>query len=296
MSKQREFDFQGIEGKRLRMKMALQHLALGKQKKMRSLINWLDNQPELTEQDDETELMVAIRNDLKQVSWYAATSPQNCLETTDEYLSDLGASQTERELLTQAGKQIQPEALGTWIQLNADGDLDGGWYFPVETTTYHVLNQVASSIDKEIFLEWAETHNVIECEQLRRSVTESQAMTEIFFLLPEVSFREQLAIAKSAFEMLQISWFGSELEQTFRELSVDEIGLVAKFTKEGISQLGIVIVEPITELVLTLCYLSEEFNDQKLALFEGTLATNGVEFLTVSQNNWGLGIELYYLL
>ncbi|MEL6440503.1 MAG: hypothetical protein AAFQ80_14750 [Cyanobacteria bacterium J06621_8] len=49
----------------------------------------------------------------------------------------------------------------------------------------------------------------------------------------------------------------------------------------------IVILEPATELVLTLCYLSEEFNDQKLALFEGTLATDGVEYLTVRSEHLG---------
>lgn len=295
MSKKDQFDFQSISGKRLRMKMALQHLSLGKNKNARLLIDWIDKQPEIEDEDDSAELMVVLSSDLKSVTWYAAAAPSDCMEITGNFLSNLGASQAEMELLAQAGKQIQPEALGTWFQLNSDG-LDGGWYFPVETTAYHVLNILAPSADKEILLEWIETYKIIECEQIRRSIAEPQPITELFFLLPEVSLKEQIAIARSAFEMLQLGWFGTELELTFQDLGVEEIGLVAKFTQEGISQIGIVIIEPTTELVLTLCYLSEDFSDQKLALFEGSLAAEGVEFLTVSQNSWGLGVELYYLL
>ncbi len=295
MSKQEQFDFQGFPGKRLRMKMALQHLSLGKQKNAKLLINWLDKQPEITDEDDSAELMVALSSDLKSLTWYAAAAPSDCMEITGDFLSNLGASQAEMELLTQAGKQIQPEALGTWFQLNSDG-LDGGWYFPEETTTYHVLNSVAPSADKEIFLEWAETHKVIECEQIRRSVAEPQPMTELFFLLPEVSLKEQIAIARSAFEIFEIGWFGQELETTLQDLGVSEIGMVAKLTQQGISQLGIVIIEPSTELVLTLCYLSKDFKERKLAMFEGSLGVERVDFLSITQNSYGLEVELYYLI
>lgn len=294
MSQEDRFGFQELADKRLRMKLALQHLSLNQQKNAKLLTEWLDRQPEIAD-DDLSELMVALSSSLQSLTWYAATAPNLCLETTGDFLLDLGASQSEMELLTQAGKQIQPKSLGTWLQLTADG-LNGGWYFPEPTTTYRILNIVADSPERELLLQWAETNKVIDCQQIRRAVIKSQPMTELFFSLPEVSLSEQMAIARAAFKIFELSWFGSELETTLEDLGVSEIGIVSQFIPEGISQLGIVIIEPSTTMVLTLCYLSEDFGDRQLAMFEGSLGVEKVDFLTLTQNSWGLATEIYYLL
>ncbi|MDJ1183606.1 hypothetical protein [Roseofilum casamattae] len=286
-----------ILAKRYRIKLLLNLFNRNYSQKVQvqRIVEWLQHQPlpQEPDWDDPTEFLLSINCNFDRITIYAGGDRDRFRELLFNFMLDSGLSDQKIEQLIATDRQLDAEIIGTWMQTNVQG-LDGGWYYPVDLPLDSVLPCLPPSADKITLINWTRESNIIDCQFLRGSVGEHQSMMELFIALPEVEIREQFQLVQYLFESLDLPFFSTAIIDTFSELGADAIGLAIALTMDGAIRAGIFILEPPTELVLTLASLCKKFSDGKLALLEGCLDLNSSDILILSRYAWGLDVELFY--
>ena len=105
--------------------------------------------------------------------------------TKKDFFYIVGAPEEEIEKLNQVGEKINPDRIGSWINVSEMGGIDGGWCFtfPVDIKVALPAIEQGNSVDN--LLNWCEKHNVTECYYLARDMgAEPPRQTEVKIHIP----------------------------------------------------------------------------------------------------------------
>ncbi|MGK0364080.1 MAG: hypothetical protein ACI85O_001134 [Saprospiraceae bacterium] len=230
------------------------------------LKNWQDRQPEITSWEITTD------EDLGQVRWQTIHSISELDEKIFDFLISVSADSSEKEVYRLAEQKLQAISGGTFLSF-ADGYMDAGWAFNLQTLLPSVLNVIRPTGEAAVLHKWAALYPSTRVTQVRRSIGAPFQSWELDMQLPNVELTKQMQMCFELFEAMNLEHIGEALTGFFEKRGVTTIGLVIAFTKNAPLRLGFKITEPHRNLMFDLMDLSDSHSDEKLAQLEGILET-----------------------
>jgi hypothetical protein len=113
--------------RRLNLQISVSRLPVVEEWMDTRLGRWLDSvplPPELT--GPPVQFLVAVATDLSRLRWSAAADPSGVIPKLAGYLSQCKVSEEEIELINEVGGRLEPEMVGSWIEIS-NGDVHTGW-------------------------------------------------------------------------------------------------------------------------------------------------------------------------
>lgn len=275
------------EARRLRMRLALEGLALGD---IDLMLEWLDAQPVSDGTDEGPRFLVTAAGGLDRVTWHCGGAPEALLRPVTAFLGELAAPPLELDRLLRAETACAPERLGSWVSRYADG-YDAGWLLQGELALADVFALVAQP--PRALAAWAEQRGVRAASLVRRSASGPSFETELLVPLEAESHAGRLALAAAAFEGLDLPWLRDDQLALLGEGSPEALALVVAMVPEGVTRLGLVIEAPSAVVRLTLVHAYGGEGYERLAAVEGTLGADCAQLALAYQDD-RLGVELYY--
>jgi hypothetical protein len=116
------------------------------------------------------EFQVAAAADLQKITW-RASGPQNLfIQKMVDFFWNVGAPESEIDRLNEIGGAINPQKIGSWIDMSGKGGMDGGWYFPVDTPVKIALEAADQGEPTKKVAEWAEHNNITLAYSVGRGI------------------------------------------------------------------------------------------------------------------------------
>jgi hypothetical protein len=237
---------------------------------------------------------VATSADMQKIQW-RVSGPQNVfIQKMVDFFWNVGAPESEIDRLNDVGALINPVRIGSWIDMSAQGGMDGGWYFPVDISLKSALEAADTGEAYSTFCEWAERVGVQSIWQCGRDMGAAPPrQTEFKFKLPGANFEEQLSISLNAYSSFGIPPISEEYLKVLKDSHPTEtLCFSVIISSEGFVRVGLLVPKPSTETVLSLCALSGVNNDE-LASFEAALGAEGPSYAEYQFLMKGFGYSVY---
>jgi len=92
---------------------------------------WAESIPTKEEQPGiNMDYHIATSANLQKLTW-RTSGPQNAfIQKMVDFFYNVGAPDSEIDRLNDIGSLINPLKIGSWIDMSANGGMDGGWFFP----------------------------------------------------------------------------------------------------------------------------------------------------------------------
>jgi hypothetical protein len=113
--------------RRLNLQISVSKLPVVEEWMDTKLGRWLDSiplPPELA--GPPVQFLATVATDLSRVRWSAAADPSGVIPKLAAYLSQSKVSEEEIELINEIGGRLEPEMVGSWVEVR-DGDVFTGW-------------------------------------------------------------------------------------------------------------------------------------------------------------------------
>jgi len=240
------------------------------------------------------EFQVATSADMQKLTWRTC-GPQNIfIQKMVDFFWNVGAPETEIDRLNDIGALINPIKIGSWIDMSGKGGMDGGWYFPVDMPLKLAVEAADDGEAIRKFREWAESKGVVTVFTVGRDMGAAPPrQTELRFKLPGVDFEDQLRNGIDAFGAFGFPALPSDaLEVLKRARTTQPLCMSVITSSEGFVRLGMLVPKPTTEIVLQMCAIAGGNNDE-MAAFEGSLGTDGPQYVEYQYLNKGFGYGVY---
>jgi len=148
--------------------------------------------------------------------------------------------------LNLVGEKINPDRIGSWINVSELGGIDGGWCFtfPVEIKVALPAVEEGSSVDS--LLSWCEKHNVVECYYLARDMgAEPPRQTEVKIHIPQGNNLLETVI--DAYDMCGFPHPPEETQQVLREAK--NLNLSINITEDDFVRIAVSVVQPSLDII-----------------------------------------------
>jgi hypothetical protein len=149
--------------------------------------------------------------------------------------------------LNDIGATVNPDVIGSYIDISENGGIDGGWFFPVQHSTKLALESSDEGFAVTQLYRWAQKHSLDTCHYLSRDMGASPPrQTEIKFRLSG-DVENQLNQYFSACEMFNIPRFPPETLSAITDHPPSDSFLLSVVTStEGFVKLGLIVLLPST--------------------------------------------------
>lgn len=280
--------------KRLRLYLASQTLPVGRQAAP-ALQEWLEAMPTVGDfaNDQDAQIQAALTADLQRLTCRTFGETAGFFPKMQQFLADCATSDLACSLLIQAGEQLQPEALGMWIELMPD-NLDMGCFFPVPLSLQRMLTHVQPSRARENLQTWAEQIHCDDCSEFGLSLGSGNEFLTFQIPLPGSNGVEQLNNGLSAFAHLKQPALPQDVIELLRTNAKPGLLLSVWLGDGGVVKVGLRLPQPEVELMLQLCSTTGNNSDLELAKFEGSLGVRQPAYIEGQQLATGFGVELHY--
>lgn len=257
---------------------------------------WFDSIPPREEitSPGHIEYEVATSADMQKLTWRTA-GPQNIfIQRMVDFFWNVGAPESEIDRLNDVGAAINPQVIGSWIDMSSKRGMDGGWYFPADIPLKFALEATDPGEPSAKLASWAEKNKVVQCYSVGRDMGAAPPrQTEIRIKLPGDSFDAQLALALDAFQ-----------EFGFPALPEEALSIVGQYTKpglrlsvvtssEGFVRLGVLLPDPDRTALDRLSPLSGASSSDPLIRFSNSLGLAGPHFVEFQFLMKGFGYGVY---
>jgi len=242
------------------------------------------------------EFTVATSADMQKLTWRTA-GPQNIfIQKMVDFFWNVGAPESEIDRLNDVGALVNPLRIGSWIDMSGKGGMDGGWYFPVDIPLKLAIESSDPGDAIKKFGEWAESNGIVSCFAVGRDMGAAPPrQTEVKLKLPGVTAEAQINLgidAFSAFDFPPIPDDAMKILKSSINDTPDGCTLSVITSSEGFVRLGLLVPKPKTETVLALLELAGG-NKNELAMFEGSLHSNGPSYVEYQYLQKGFGYGVY---
>lgn len=118
--------------------------------------------------------------DFNKLYWNSAGPQYLMIQQLVDFFYIVGAPEEEIEKLNVVGESINPDRIGSWINVSEKGGIDGGWCFTFPINLEVAINSVEQGLICEQIKKWGRTNGVQECFYLARDMgAEPPRQTEI---------------------------------------------------------------------------------------------------------------------
>ena len=159
----------------------------------------------------------------------------------------VGAPEEEIEKLNIVGEKINPDKIGSWINVSELGGIDGGWCFTYTIDIKLALTSVEEGQSVDTLLSWCEKHNVVDCYYLARDMgAEPPRQTEVKIQVPNKN-ENQLEIVLDAYDMCGFPHPPEEAIKVLKQ--AERLDLAINITEEEFVRISVIIPNPKEEFI-----------------------------------------------
>jgi len=240
------------------------------------------------------EFTVATSADMQKLTW-RTSGPQNIfIQKMVDFFWNVGAPESEIDRLNDVGALINPVRIGSWIDMSSKGGMDGGWFFPVEIPIKLAAEAADSGDAIRKFTDWAQKNEVSAIFAMGRDMGAAPPrQTELRLKLPGATGEAQLNLGIQAFSAFDFPPIPEEIIKIIKSaVTSDGCSLSVITSSEGFVRLGLLVPKPSTDTVMSLLPLAGG-NKSTLALFEGSLHSNGPSYVEYQYLQKGFGYGVY---
>jgi hypothetical protein len=269
---------------RARIRAALPELA-----GVDALLHWLDGLPQGT---PDLQLHLAASANVERVTLSAVGPTATLLGRTARFLAEAGVSEHELRRFATACEALQPEVLGSWVEVGPAG-IDGGWVLPGPWPLASVRDLLPEGESTDQLWAWASAHEVEQCLVLKRAAGEQALYVELVLPLPPGSVRSQFVCAADAADRLGAEGWPQPLRDAVEHHARGALALSVWLVPDGLAKLGLWLPGPAPELQAALLGLlgePEAAADQLTA----ALGSAGPTQLELQELPEGLDLELHF--
>lgn len=240
------------------------------------------------------EYEVATSADMQKLTWRTA-GPQNIfIQRMVDFFWNVGAPESEIDRLNDVGAAINPQVIGSWIDMSYKRGMDGGWYFPSEIPIRFALDATDPGEPSAKLALWAERNKVLNCYSVGRDMGAAPPrQTEIRMKLPGENFDTQLNLALSAFHEFGFPVLPEEALSIVRQHPKAGLRLSVVTSSEGFVRLGVLLPDPDRTALDRLCPLSGASSSDPLIRFSNSLGLAGPHFVEFQFLMKGFGYGVY---
>lgn len=203
---------------------------------------------------------IATSANLQKLTW-RTFGPQNAfIQKMVDFFYNVGAPDTEIDRLNDIGSLINPLKIGSWIDMSANGGMDGGWFFPVDISIKMALEASDEGEPVRKVAEWASQNGIEYAFSVGRDMGASPPrQTEIRLKLPGSDPNSQLDCGLSAFSFFNFPPLPENTMPIIRD-SISNVKsplcLSIVTSSEGFVRLGLLIPSPSADNVKSLCNIA----------------------------------------
>lgn len=242
------------------------------------------------------EFFVSVLSDLSQMTWQTAGETPDFYAMFLSYLEDYPIDADNLEEFKERMTDLEPDRLGVWINAQSYS-FELGWYIAPPSSLYE--NAVAllpqCSVLEQINA-WAEKYAVIRCPRVGRSLVTQDRLSELFLVVNAETSRRSLEIALILLRYLGLEYPTDNVLAALFSEDPREVVVSLCFGLSGLARVGILLGSPSTVQFLRLNAAVGKGKDQQIAVFEGALGVNQIDYLEYQVNVDGEGVELHYAL
>lgn len=219
---------------------------------------WSESIPSKSELEEGSIIFeVSASADLEKLSWRSSGPQHIFIQKMVDFFWNVGAPETEIDRLNDVGSDINPPVIGSWIDMSGKGGMDGGWFFPVETTLELAIKSSDEGPACAQFDQWASSKGIELIASVGRDMGAAPPrQTEIKFAIPGNTYEEQLSIALTAYPALSVP----DIPQDALRIIKGQCGLGLVMSvvtsSEGMVRLGLLFPNPTKQAVQSLCSLN----------------------------------------
>jgi len=236
---------------------------------------------------------VSASADLEKLSWRSSGPQHIFIQKMVDFFWNVGAPETEIDRLNDVGSDINPPVIGSWIDMSGKGGMDGGWFFPVETTLELAIKSSDEGPACNQFERWASSKDIDLIASVGRDMGAAPPrQTEIKFAVPGSSYDSQLNVALSAYPALNVPDIPPEPLKIIKGQCNVGLMMSVVTSSEGMVRLGLLFPNPTKHAVQALCTMSgAQYN--ALMNFESALGVTGPTFVEFQFLMRGYGYGVY---
>jgi len=236
---------------------------------------------------------VSASSDLEKLSWRSSGPQHIFIQKMVDFFWNVGAPETEIDRLNDVGSDINPPVIGSWIDMSGKGGMDGGWFFPVETTLELAIKSSDEGPACNQFERWASSKEIDLIASVGRDMGAAPPrQTEIKFAIPGSSYDSQLNIALSAYPALNVPDIPPEALKIIKGQCAAGLVMSVVTSSEGMVRLGLLFPNPTKQAVQSLCTMNGAQHGA-LMNFESALGVTGPAFVEFQFLMRGYGYGVY---
>jgi len=238
---------------------------------------------------------VSVSVDLEKLTWRTSGPQHIFIQRMVDFFWNVGAPETEIDRLNDVGALINPTAIGSWIDMSAKGGMDGGWFFPVDVEIKFAIEAADPGDPITLVEQWASEHVIERCTVVGRDMGAAPPrQTEIRFYIPGTSFHEQYETAISAWKHFNFPELPPSVLELIKSANQRHgLAMSVITSAEGFVKLGIYVPMPNRAIVEECFRVRGVGNSAKLWQFEGSLGSQGPDFVEFQYLVQGFGYGVY---
>jgi len=257
---------------------------------------WAESIPTKEEQPGiNMDYHIATSANLQKLTW-RTSGPQNAfIQKMVDFFYNVGAPDSEIDRLNDIGSLINPMKIGSWIDMSANGGMDGGWFFPVDITIKMALEASDEGDPVRKVADWANQNSIERAFSVGRDMGASPPrQTEIRLKLPGADGPAQLEVGLSAFNYFGFPPLPENTLPILRESVDNHPGLCLSIvtSAEGFVRLGLLVPGPSKDIVKSLCSIAGS-NASDLDKLHNAIGANGPDFAEYQFLKEGFGYGVY---
>jgi len=256
---------------------------------------WYESIPARSEINDDQSIQwdLAVSSDCTKLSWRTSGPQDTFIQKMVDFFWNVGAPESEIDRLNDVGASINPIKIGSWIDMSAQGGMDGGWFFPVDVMINLVIEAGDPGEPSKVLTQWCAQNGITQCFSVGRDMGAAPPrQTEARMQLPGSTFEQQYALACSAFSTFGFPSIPDNLSSLINEhAKAGGLMLSVVTSSEGFVRIGLLIPNPSREFQAGLADATSGRLDI-LSRLEGVLckSPSAVEFQYL---NRGFGYGVY---
>ncbi|OQY47466.1 MAG: hypothetical protein B6242_04925 [Anaerolineaceae bacterium 4572_78] len=238
---------------------------------------------------------VSLSAMLNRITWRTEGEQPYFLQQFQRYMANFELSLETLKHMHHVLETVQPSELGSWISAYTDY-FEIGWHISQDMPLTRALSYLEINENHDGLLSWIKTHDITECHRFGSSLAPGDMLSEIHLSITTETPRRTLEIGLLLFREVGLTYPPDEILSALLLSQSTEIYASLLLGSGGMVKIGLTFPEPSTEFILRLCHSVGIENDTRLALFEGSLNTDGPVYAEFQYFADQMDVELHYLI
>lgn len=259
--------------------------------------SWLDQVPTPDKMPGGTAALLGatLAADLNELAMLAIGETAPMLASMQKFFAKIGVPPATTAKFSATVATLGANALGFGFAVHDHG-MDITWQIPGPQPLGRALDVAEPGAPVEQFRAWAKAHKIDEVRVVSRSLASTSTRIEV--QLPGKGATAVLA-GEDLFTALKIGQLPANVLQVLRKLEQPlaltlRLGQIEKPGDAGVADVGFVVQQPATAVVVQMLSLAGLKNDAQIANFEGFLQVPGSAQMTVRALSGKPQIDLQY--